>query len=479
MASLELLLYPLTADALPCLAVFWDSRDPAGSAERVRERLLQQGVIDDAVTPTHISNVFDKLRATRPDLLPLDVPLDMPRLRCLTAQCHVCQQPVTPIAEVRARMLTLQKGLAPIIVEEGLCRGCDARFSGCWILPVSGGLQLAMQPSETEPFLVQPARSAIAAIEPALLRLCSSLVVRLHGSFAGIVKVIRDMSGTDVSHQLRNELFHGWMCWSVLGLLYSARSLPALQAAAFFVSHHLRAKQQEWLGAVLPLLKERHAEKYLRQHRCDVCRQASTIGFDVKVGFSSALCKYAHGGQKTYPLVQQSIAYGCTQRPAVGSTFCQAHSHMDANPAPAVTCPAEHPLVYVALDPAWHHVCDVCAVALTSPCCFWTCNQDACDFDVCQASVRRGGPSPLVCCAIPSNKTVNSHFIFPSWLLLLTSKVGGFVVSGDLQRFPACRFASCPTCDKLLDASVGKTCVCASSKTSVLLNQCMSSLPTN
>ena len=27
MASLELLLYPLPADALPCLAVFWDSRD--------------------------------------------------------------------------------------------------------------------------------------------------------------------------------------------------------------------------------------------------------------------------------------------------------------------------------------------------------------------------------------------------------------------------------------------------------------------
>ena len=389
MASLEHLLYPLPIEALGFLAAFWDSRDPEGSAERVRVKLMQQKLIGTAVTTTHVCNVFHKLRDVRPELLPLDVPTDMPRLRCLTTRCNVCRQPVTAMTEVRARMLTLHRGLVPIEVEEGLCAGCGSRFSGCWMLPGSGGLRLATQCSDIEPFLVQPARSSrsIAATDPVLLRLCSSLVVRLHGSFAGIVKVIRDMSGEEVSHQLRNELFHGWMCWCVLGLLSPTRSFSALQAPTFFVPHHLRSKQQEWLAAVLPLLQERHAEVYLRQHQCDVCREASTIGFDVKVGFSSALCTFAHGGEKRYPLVHQSVAYGCTQRPAVGSTYCSAHLHLEREQVPVLTCPAEHPLVHVTVDLSWHHVCDACAVPLTSPCCFWTCDEDACDFDVCEARV--------------------------------------------------------------------------------------------
>jgi hypothetical protein len=72
-------------------------------------------------------------------------------------------------------------GKKTINVEEGVCAGCDSRFSGCWMLPESGGLRLATQCSNIEPFLVQPARSSrsIAAIDPALLRLCSSLVVRI------------------------------------------------------------------------------------------------------------------------------------------------------------------------------------------------------------------------------------------------------------------------------------------------------------
>lgn len=392
MASLEHLLYPLPTEALAFLAALGDARDPDGSAERVRTNLLRENLIGPDVTTTQVSNVFEKLRSARPELLPLDVPADMRRLRCLTTRCTSCQLPVRVVTEVRARMLTSHSGLVPIMVEEGACAGCDARFSGCWMLPDAGGLRLAAQPSAAEPFLVQPARSArsIAAIDPALLRLCSSLVVRLHGSFAGIVKVIRDLSGADVSHQLRNELFHAWMCWSVLGLLSPTHSFSALQEASFFVSHHLRSKQQAWLAAVLPCLRQRHGEVYLRQHRCDACSHASTIGFDVKVGFSSALCKYAGGGERQYPLVGQQVAYGCTQRPAVGSTYCSAHMHLDAEVLPIVTCPAEHPLVHVPVDPSWHHVCDVCAVALTSPCRFWTCPSPACDFDVCEASLCHG-----------------------------------------------------------------------------------------
>ena len=118
MASLEHLLYPLPIEALGFLAVFWDSRDPEGSAERVRVKLMHQKLIG-AVTTTHVCNVFHKLPDVRPELLPLDVLTDMPRLRCLTTRSNVCRQPVTAMTEVRARMLTLHRGLVPINVEEG------------------------------------------------------------------------------------------------------------------------------------------------------------------------------------------------------------------------------------------------------------------------------------------------------------------------------------------------------------------------
>ena len=387
MASLRDLLYPLPLEALSALAVSWDASDPREASLRARTFLLEANLMDDTITTVHIQNVFDKLLAAAPHLLPTSCPVTLPKVPCLTAVCGACSQPLATHQMLSARMLTFQRGLVPVLVEEKGCPTCGLVFNGCWVLPPTGGLRLAACPSPKDPFLIQPVREprSIAAVELQLLHLCSSLVVRLHGSFAGIVKVLGDMSGSPLSQPLRNELFHAWLGWMSVTLLSPTRHFVALQEPAFFVSHHRGPCRSQWLAAVLPLLQQRHWDLYIREHSCETCRRGCSIGFDVKVGFSAALCAVRAGGDLSFPFVRQTVHHGCTNRPAFGSKFCWDHQHFASVDAKPMTCPDEHPLQHFTEDLVWHHVCDVCTSPLPSPSSFWSCPNAACNFDVCEA----------------------------------------------------------------------------------------------
>ena len=161
MASLRDLLYPLPLEALSALAVSWDASDPREASLRARAFLLEANLMDDTITTVHIQNVFDKLLAAAPHLLPTSCPVTLPKVPCLTAVCGACSQPLATHPMLSARMLTCQRGLVPVLVEEKGCPTCGLVFSGCWVLPPTGGLRLAACPSPKDPFLIQPVRESL------------------------------------------------------------------------------------------------------------------------------------------------------------------------------------------------------------------------------------------------------------------------------------------------------------------------------
>ena len=401
MVTLADLLRPLPETSLGLLAVAVERCGQSKAAPAARDLLLRAGLITPAITELEIDNVLHKLASVRPELLPArGSEVERRPVPCLVSSCGSCGNELVDVGCVVGTSITLRSGLLPVEMQQRQCRQCETLHTGCWRVAPNGCLLLACCPSTGDPFQIQPHSAAHArgggatCVDLEVLRLCSSLVLRLHGSFSGILRVLRDMSGASLSLGLRNELLHAWMLWRLVDLLSADRLSTDLACIGFTVSHHRRQLLLQGLRDVQPILRDYFLDVYSRQHTCDVCSQTSSVGLDVKVGFASALCAHgcSAGGVRPYPLVNLSVSFGCVARPAVRHRFCAAHRGLasaasaDAAALPKL-CPGEHALRYVEADPVWSHACDACAAPLIQPTPFWTCSSD-CDFDLCPACVN-------------------------------------------------------------------------------------------
>ena len=365
MVTLADLLRPLPETSLGLLAVAVERCGQSKAAPAARDLLLRAGLITPAITELEIDNVLHKLASVRPELLPArGSEVKRRPVPCLVSSCGSCGNELVDVGCVVGTSITLRSGLLPVEMQQRQCRQCETLHTGCWRVAPNGCLLLACCPSTGDPFQIQPHSAAHArgggatCVDLEVLRLCSSLVLRLHGSFSGILHVLRDMSGASVSLGLRNELLHAWMLWRLVDLLSADRLSPDLACIGFTVSHHRRQLLLQGLRDVQPILRDYFLDVYSRQHTCDVCSQTSSVGLDVKVGFASALCGCSAGGVRPYPLVNLSVSFGCVARPAVRHRFCAAHRGLasaasaDAAALPKL-CPGEHALRYVEADPVY------------------------------------------------------------------------------------------------------------------------------
>ena len=374
---------PLTLSDMPLLVVAWER---AGSYDEAVDLALRW--LAHRGARIVVENVFAKLQAA--GLLPplVCAARGRPSLHvpCVAETCCHCGARLSgqprPLRSARA-LVAKQVGLQEVTFETKHCDRCGSSFSSCWRISPAGLLYLCCDPTHLDfvQSLAQPRSDSVAFVDVAILRLCTSLVLRLRASFIGIVQVLQDTVAEELPLTFRQELFSLWLWWQSCSVLPVAdmRDVP------FAFSHNQRHGVRAWLAQLAPRLQRTHLETWGRGHGCTVCRTCSSVGIDGKISISAAVCGCATGHAVRFEEVGVTVERGCENPPARGARFCGEHADLgrDAGRVAPLLCLADHALVFVAVDAAWHHACDSCCVDLPSGTSLWRC--DICDFDLCVA----------------------------------------------------------------------------------------------
>ena len=246
------------------------------------------------------------------------------------------------------------------------------------------------RPDDVVQFLAKPRADSLAFVDAWFLELCTSLVVRLRGSFIGVVQVLQDMISAQVPAGFRQELFCLWLWWRTCEIL-GQEHMQSLADIPFIFSHNVRDSIRTWLDQVCVLLEANHLHRWTRSHLCSLCSHLRTVGLDGKVAVSAPLCAHTPGGLEEVSSVGVQILHGCRRQPLRGQRFCS--QHLPELPSPAASdlhrfCPAEHPLQRLPCDRAWHHQCDRCRSAILPEVERMTCLN--CDYDLCLTCANSG-----------------------------------------------------------------------------------------
>ena len=197
------------------------------------------------------------------------------------------------------------------------CADCHRVYSRCWWLPSSSS-GLTVEVCSVDFFQILPIlrSESFAVLHHDVLELCSSLVLRLHGSFAGIVHVLQDILDRTLPADFRQKLFASWPFGKSLRCLAGHNMLADVHDTTMYFDDRIRSRCASPFS-LSSLLRSRHLELDVRRHVCDVCGASKVIGIDAKTGFTTSVCSHATGDTAPFPLVGVQLQRGCCALPSL------------------------------------------------------------------------------------------------------------------------------------------------------------------